>query len=192
MRPQGYTVAVFIFNNNNNDKGAKPAEDSLDREKDIMDKLQKLSHAWEWAKLNTSIPHDAIDQHITNMRHALNRGLTIVPLINSDTLGTLTDMDKNDNLSLFDFGRAMARRNKDFSVVSTSFKMARDFCERNRRHGDDFVPYQNKDDMHNGVNLRGGEILEMLIDDMAKDTSNRRFYVSTVLPTWDKTLIRFP
>lgn len=157
-----------------------------------MDQLQKLTHAWDWAKQNTSIPHDVINRHITNLRYALNRGLTIVPLINSDTLGTLTDMDKNDNLSLFDFGRAMARHNKEFSVISTSFKMARDFCERNRQHGDDFVPFQSKDDMHNGVNLKSGEILEMLIDDMAQNTGNRRFYVSTVLPTWDKKLIRFP
>jgi len=155
-----------------------------------MDELQKLSQAWEWAKRNTSIPHDVIDRHITNLRLTLNRGFTIVPIINSDTLGTLTDMDENDNLSLFDFGRAMTRRGKDFAVISTSFNMASDFCARNRKHGDDFVPFQSKNDMH--ASVKGSEILEMLIDDTAQHTYDRRFYVSTVLPTWDQKLIRFP
>lgn len=161
-----------------------------DREKDIMDKLDSLAHAWNWAKQNTAIPHALIDQHILNMRHALNRGLKIIPVVASDTLGTLTTMDQKDNLQLFDFGRDIANRNKDFTVMSSSFSMAKDFVTRNTHHGDPYVPFLSKSDMH--MNSKGGEVYEMMIDDEAATTRNRRFYVTSVLPTWDKTLIRFP
>jgi hypothetical protein len=70
--------------------------------------LEKLSAVWHWAKTNTNVSHEVIDQHIQNMTDVMNSGRVIVPFLNFDTDRTLTRFHPpEDNTALFQFGQAM-------------------------------------------------------------------------------------
>ena len=160
---------------------------------DIKNTLEKLCVGWNWAKTNTGISHEAVDRHIQNMTEAMNKGLTIRPIIGIDTHDTLRGYNEDDpeNIELFNFANSIQSREKIPTIISTDIGMAFNFIAKHQGMDDWEMPCHSKRKMHS-LPFRENEIMEMLIDDEARTSEFRKFYVSATIPTWDKTLIRFP
>lgn len=158
--------------------------------------LEQLSAVWHWAKVNTNVPHDVVDQHIQNMTDIMNSGREVLPMLMFDTDRTLTRFKPAEyNVDLFEFGQAIENATqkgvwRQMVIFSTSLKMALDVSDR--LDPDLRADVASKRDVHPYDEKDNGFVREMLIDDQGLDSPYVDKYASVVIPTWDKGLIAFP